>query len=266
MINELEKILISNSFDFYQWLETFDEFVKHEPRDSNEKLFQYRNSPDYCIWQQLDDRIVTISYRYVNVLNENGEMFCLQQYTQETFNGVRNTQVLKKSPEFPILKDIQVVKINDEDFLFTHFSSPRNRLGYPSPYNIFSIMIESNNVVEDFEAYIKRIVDAYYVLLEQCLLWKMPMYVPNHVLVSHFTDPEFYFKDSVFFKTDENLSIDKISDFWYSSIDGFRRAQGIINAYKDRNDSNQETVDKLFKKIEELSLYARNKCLSLKNV
>ena len=100
----------------------------------------------------------------------------------------------------------------------------------------------------------------------QCKEKNLPMYSPNRVLVNHFIKDGFYFKDLVFFEIDKNIEINHIAEFWRSSIDGFRRAEGIINAYRAREDSTEEGVKLMFKSIKECSEYAREKCLSLQNV
>jgi hypothetical protein len=126
--------------------------------------------------------------------------------------------------------------------------------------------MNSNNVVEDFKSYIKKVVDAYYNLGLQCKQKNLAYYRPNHVLVNHFVNENFYFKDSVFFEVDTALDLDNAAEIWKSSIDGFRRAEGIINAYRSRTDYSLETERLLFDTIKNLSEYGKEKCLNLKNV
>ena len=265
MIEDLKQIIVDKCYTFNDWTKTFDEFVKQNPRDSSTNLYKYKDRPDYCVWDITDEEIKTISYRYIHCLKVNGDMHCLQEYHPDKIRGISNYQKLDPMPEFPILKDYSSVKIEGEQYIYTYFSSP-GELGYPPPYMLFNIMMNSNNVVEDFKSYIKKVVDAYYNLGLQCKQKNLAYYRPNHVLVNHFVNEIFYFKDSVFFEVDTALDLDNAAEIWKSSIDGFRRAEGIINAYRSRTDYSLETERLLFDTIKNLSEYGKEKCLNLKNV
>jgi len=265
LIDKLKNIIIEKSFNFDQWTNSFDKFINNCPRDSTIKLYNYKNAPDYCIWEINEESILTISYRYVHCLCDNGDMHCLQEYHPDKIKGISNFQKLDQLEELPKFVKHTTIEINQEMFLYTHFQSPSD-LGYPPPYMLFNIMLHSSNVVEDFKEYIITIIDSYYKLMQQCKFKNLPQYKPNNVLVSHFIDTNFYFKDTVFFQVDESLTYDDIAHFWKSSIDGFKRAEGIIDTYRSRADSNKEVERLLFDAIEHLGNYGRDKCLSLKNV
>jgi hypothetical protein len=265
MKTRLFEICNEKSIDWPTWIKSYDKFIGYNLRDKDEKIFQYKDYPDYCIWEQDDENIYTISYRYVNHINLLGDMYCLQHFEQEKLNALLNYQKIYNSSNqniFPKLVSFEV----ENNFIFSHFVSPKNVLGYPPPYNLFKIMMTSNNVIEDFNNYITKIVDNYFLLWKTCKELSLPFYKPSHLLVNHFADKDiWYFKDSTFFHAEQN-TVDNLATSWFYTIDGFSRAQGIIDAYSNRFDSNVETTNKIFDEITKLKYYARDKCLSLKNV
>lgn len=265
MIDSLKEKLLYYSYDFDQWTNSFDNFVKYCPRDTDKKMFKHRKTPSYCIWEQTQSKIFTISYRYVHCLDSQGNMHCLQEHTATKINGIENFTFLETEKSLPILKNYVEIKLRNKSFLYTHFASPQG-LGYPPPYMIFNIMKNSKNPIWDYQEYIKNLVDTYCNLVYQCITKKLPVYRANRVLTNHFVNESLFFKDSVFFETEENFNIDRLADFWHCSIDGFRRAEGIVDAYRSRQDSTQLGEQNLFSAIEECKDYAREKCLSLKNV
>jgi hypothetical protein len=50
-----------------------------------------------------------------------------------------------------------------------------------------------------------------------------------------------------------------------TTLDGFRRAQGIISAYRSRDDASEETVKAIYQAIDNLIDYSYTKCQKLKN-
>lgn len=262
MITDLYNIVKETSYDWDQWVRNFDQFIGHKPRDPDDKLFQYKHFPDYCIWKQDDDNIYTISYRYVNHLDSQANMRCLQSYSPDKEQALINyKKIYKPNSIFPSLVEYYIV----EDLIYTHFKG--SSLGYPGAFSLFNVMMTSYNVVDDFKIYVKRIVDNYHTLYSLCKENKISYFKPRHILVSHLAENDlWYFRDTVFFYTDKNLTVEDLAKSISDTIDGFRRAQGIIDAYSNRKDSSKETREKLFEAIEELKEYAENKCLSLENV
>jgi hypothetical protein len=258
MISNLKLILENKCSTFESWIATFDNFISHHPRDANSLLEKYKNSPDYCIWE-IDDDITTISYRYVHRLCSNGDMHCLQSYTEEKYQSLINYKTL--GLDLPVLEILSV----EDNLLYTKFTSPTGKLGYPPPYMIFNIMYNSNNVIEEFRSYITAVIDNYVELTKKCIQSNIPFYNPTRTMASHYFDNMFYFKDTVFFSSNKDITIEDIADTIISNIDGFRRAKGIISAYQGRDDSQTETVDLIYKEIENLKNYARTQCLNLKN-
>lgn len=259
MISELKSIFENKCSTFESWISTFDNFIGYQPRDDNSILEKYKNSPDYCTWE-INDTITTVSYQYVHKLCSNGDMHCLQAYTDEKYQSLVNYKTL--GLDLPILETITV----EDGLLYTKFTSPTGDLGYPPPYAILTIMYNSNNVVEEFRNYITIIIDNYVALTKKCMQTNIPFYSPARAMTSHYFDNMFYFKDTVFFSSNKNITIEDIADSISSNIDGFRRAKGIISAYQGRDDAQQDTVNLIYKEIENLKSYARTQCLNLKNV
>lgn len=259
-VNELKSVLLSKCLTFDQWSNTFDEFIGHAPR-SNTALNEYKNSPDFCTWEMYDEYILTISYQYVHCLSLNGDMFCLQEYTQDKNSSIENYKKLPLSKNLPVLEDFQII----DKFLYTKFSSPTKNLGYPAPYMILNIMYHSENVIEDFREYIKRIIDNFISLNKSSILCNLPLYKPKRLLTNHYVDECLYFKDSVFFG-ENNITIEQLADDMCSNIDGFKRAKGIISAYQSRQDSEDNIVKQLYQEIDNLQQYVREECQNLKNV
>lgn len=264
MLAQLKKELI---FDWSHWIEHFDDFVSSNPRDPNEKLWQYRYNQDYCTWKIEEEKIFTISYQYVHCLDESGAMYCLQSDVVSKRKSIENYITLFNSADkthLPILKNKKVI---DGDLIYTEFTSPYNCIGYPPAYNLFKIMTQSQDVQQDFSSYIRKIIDAHYWLIELCLKLDLPFYENHHVLVNHFLhENEIYFKDTLFYFTSEDKQqLDKVAHSWMTTLDGFRRAQGIINAYKSRTDASEETVKSIYNAISDLIDYSYNKCQKLKH-
>jgi len=259
MITNLKLILENKCATFESWTNTFDNFINHQPRDSDSVLEKYKNSPDFCTWE-IDEDITTISYRYVHRLCSNGDMHCLQSYTEEKYQSLINYKTL--GLELPILEIMSV----ENDLLYTKFTSPTGDLGYPPPYVLLNIMYNSSNVIEEFRNYITVIIDNYIELTKKCIQHNIPFFSPARTMTSHYFDNMFYFKDTVFFSSNKELTVEDIADIISSNIDGFRRAKGIISAYQGRADSHPDTVDLIYKEIENLKSYARTQCLNLKNV
>jgi hypothetical protein len=192
-------------------------------------------------------------------------MHCLQQYSLDKMNALINYQKIYNVCDSNVLPALNKFEIKDH-YIFTHFKSSYNNVGFPAPYNLFKIMMYSDNVIDDFNFYITTIVDNYFSLWKTCKELNLPFYKPSHLLINHFCDDNvWYFKDSTFFHT-ENISVEEIANSWFYTIDGFKRAQGIIDAYSNRPDSDLEIRNKIFEEINVLKSYARNKCLSLQNV
>jgi hypothetical protein len=163
----------------------------------------------------------------------------------------------------PILKEERIIVINDIEVCYTKFASPTGNLGTPPAYNLVNMMLTSKDILTDFRKYISRIVDNHIWLIKQCKELGLPYYENHHVLVNHFTDiSEFYFKDTVFDYTSD--SIDDLPDSWSDTIDGFKRAEGIISAYKSRDDASDLTASFLISEISILKNYAWYQCQKLK--
>jgi hypothetical protein len=261
MISELRTIFKNKCSTFDSWVSTFDDFIGNQPRDDNNILEKYKNSPDYCTWEITDDSIITISYQYIHKLCSNGDMYCLQSYTDEKFQSLENYKKLDQSNNLPILESLIV----EDNLLYTKFKSPTGDLGYPAPYMILNIMFNSKVVIEDFRKYITTIIDNYVDLIKNCKQCNVPFFSPARTMTSHYYDNSFYFKDSIFFSSNKDLTVEDIADIISSNIDGFRRAKGIISAYQNRVDSNEFTVKMIYNEIENLKNYARTQCLNLKN-
>jgi hypothetical protein len=263
----LDKLKTELILDWRQWVDHFDKFVGNNPRDPEEKLWQYRHHQDYCTWMINDENIWTISYQYVHCLDESGKMFCLQSDVASKRTSLENYQTIYQAADKNHLPILNHKKIIDGDLLYTEFSSPQNCLGYPPAYNLIEIMTKSQNVSEDFTAYLVKIIDAHYWLVELCLKLDLPFYENHHVLVNHFLyQDEIYFKDTLFYFTSENRQeIEMIAHSWMTTLDGFRRAQGIISAYRSRNDASEETVKEIYQAIDTLIDYSYTKCQKLKN-
>jgi hypothetical protein len=261
MIDDLKNILNTKCSTLSDWIKTFESFIDHQPRDTNSILNNYKHSPDYCTWELRHDSIITISYQYVHKLCSKGDMHCLQAFTNEKYQSLENYKKLKLSSNLPIL---EIASVND-NLLYTKFSSPTGDMGYPAPYMILNIMYHSKNVVEDFRKYITIIIDNYVNLTSACIQNNIPLYDPGRALTNHYFDNSFYFKDSIFYSKNKNLTTDDVANIIISNIDGFRRAKGIISAYQSRIDSQDETVNLIYDEIENLKNYTRKSCLSLKN-
>lgn len=261
MIDKLLEIYNTKCSQWKMWINTFDHFVNFQPRDSDTMLETYKDVPDYCTWQLDKDNIITISYRYVHMLSSNGDMICLQNYTEEKYKTIQNFNLLGTARYLPILADTKVL----DGLLYTEFKSPTGELGYPSPYMLFNIMFNSKDAIKDFRSYITNIVDSYVDLCSRCIINGLPFYEPKRVLTNNYFNDNLYFKDTVFQYSNPNITIDDIAKTWYSSIDGFRRAQGIISAYSSRDDITHYDVELLLAEVNRLKEYARDKCLSLKN-
>ena len=260
MISNLKLIFENKCSTFDCWITTFDSFINHQMRDSNDILEEYKNSADYCTWEIAED-ITTISYQYVHRLCSNGDMHCLQSFSDEKCKSLLNYKKLE-SNNLPILETLTI----EDNLLYTKFTSPTGNLGYPPPYVILNIMYNSKNVVEEFHNYITTIIDNYVELTKKCSQANIPFYSPSRAITSHYFDNMFYFKDTVFFSSSKDKTIEDVAETISSNIDGFRRAKGIISAYQGREDSQPDTVELIFKEIENLKNYARTQCLNLKNV
>lgn len=262
MKEKLLQIFNKKCNDWDTWINSFDSFIGNKPRDSNEKMFYYKDTPSYCIWYTTESEIITISYRYVNILHINGDMYCLQDCNTTKINAMNNYKKLKTRSYLPNLKE----HTKYHNLMYTHFASPTKELGYPPPYMLFNIMMNSSNTPVEFKNYIKNLIDQYIDLLENCIQSEIPLYNFYRILTNHFVDKKhLYFKDNIFFVSN-NISLEEIETGLISSIDGFRRAEGVVSAYRDRNDSTVENVNKIFEEIENLKTYARKKCQNLINV
>jgi len=228
-------------------------------------MFFYRKTPSYCIWEETETKIFTISYRYIHCLDNQGNMYCLQKSTPSKRLGIENFKLLDSSHNLPNLIHYENLEINNIPFMYTYFSSQQG-LGYPPAYMLFNMMEKNKHPIKDYIEYIKTLVDAHCNLVSQSVTKGLPTYKTHRVLTNHYVNQNLYFKDSMFFETEECLDIDRLAHFWHSSIDGFRRAQGIVDAYRKRQDSTLKGEKQLFAAINECSEYARKKCLSLKNV
>jgi hypothetical protein len=263
MIKELESRFIT---DWTSWLLHFDNFISHGFRDDNDKLWKHRNDRSYCTWEVVNDKLFTISYQYVHCLDDNGDMHCLQLqsvHKQKCLTDYKKLYNHTQSKMLPILKDEQTIIINNTEICYTKFSSPTGNLGNPPAYNLVNMMMTSNNILSDFRKYITNIVENHIWLIKQCKELNLPYYENHHVLVNHFTDSsEFYFKDTVFDYTSE--SIDDLPDSWADTIDGFKRAEGIISAYRSRPDASELTASFLISEITVLKNYAWQQCQKLK--
>lgn len=264
MLENLKKEFI---LDWRDWVDHFDNFVGNNPRDPEEKLWQYRFNQDYCTWKILDDRIYTISYQYAHCLTESGKMYCLQPNSASKRISMENYQRLFDAANSDLLPILDKKVLVDGDLLYTEFSSPTGNLGYPPPYNLIEIMTKSNDVPKDFKSYLTKVVDSHYWLVELCLDLDLPFYENHHVLVNHFlSQDKIYFKDTLFYFTSENnQDLEQIGHSWMTTFDGFRRAQGIISAYRSREDAAEEVVTEIYNEIANLITYAKQKCQKLKN-
>jgi hypothetical protein len=264
MLDNLTVLYNTTCSSWEKWLETFDKFIDYNPRDSDDKMYKYRHSPDYCTWKHEGDIFYTFSYKYVHAMDVYGNMFCFQKSTKDKTKALLNYSILFENCDQNILPKLIEYKIIDDQHCYTHFKSPSIEIGYPTPYSLFNIMMNSKDVIKDFKSYITNLVDNYCKVLQTCINQKLDFYAPNHLLINHFADDNlFSFKDTMFYYISKEDTIKDIADKWYSSIDGFRRAQGIIDAYKNRSDSDMDTVSLLFDEIENLKKYSRNKCLNL---
>lgn len=254
LLSKIEK----NSNNFETWYSTFEKFAGSKKIDSKEKIEQFKNEPDYCTWEQTENGILLLSYRYANYLDKNGTMYCVQEATDKKINGISNFKKLDKNSNLPILDT------NEEfnNFIYTVFKSPNNTLGYPPPYDIFSIMYKSKNVVEDFYSYIRNVVDNHINLLLNCNNNNILYFRPSKLLTSHFTSPNFYFKDTMFF-SESSYTNDEIIKLWVSTLDGFKRAEGIFNAYRSRSDYALAIEKDIYLTITELQNYVRTRCRNL---
>jgi hypothetical protein len=102
----LDKLKTELILDWRQWVDHFDKFVGNNPRDPEEKLWQYRHHQDYCTWMINDENIWTISYQYVHCLDESGKMFCLQSDVASKRTSLENYQTIYQAADknhLPIL-------------------------------------------------------------------------------------------------------------------------------------------------------------------
>lgn len=258
----LLKTLESEAHDWNTWISTFDKFVNYGLRDSNEKMYKYKDTPSYCTWKITDEYIMLISYKYVHILTLSGDMYCLQEYTEIKNDAINNFKLLDPASYLPILVEHEV----QNNLLYTKFCSPTDTLGYPSSHILFNIMLNSNDVIKDFNNYITQIINNYFNLTEMCISKNLPFYNINRILTNNFLDHNiFYFKDSAFFVNDQMQDINKLEDVFRSSIDGFKRAEGIINTYRQHKNYKKEVVSLLFLEIEKLKDYVSHRCQNLKN-
>jgi hypothetical protein len=261
-----EKIIIN----WKDWLDHFDKFVEYNPRDPDETMWEYRDRHSYCTWEVIDDKLFTISYRYVHCIDNDGNMYCLQINSEKKKDSLKYFQILyenTKSSLLPIFEESIISYINDIELCYTKFSSPTNTLTDPGAYNIFYIMLFSNDVVGDFKAYMETVINNHIQLNEDCKRLNLPFYENYYLTVNHFADKNnFYFKDTLFDRiTDRNIdSILYIEKMWDNTLKGFQDTQAIMSAYKSRDDSKPLILDLLNKEIDNLRIYSRNQCQKLK--
>lgn len=264
MIEQLKKELIK---DWDEWLTSFKKFVNYGVHDDESKMWKFRYERDYCTWKTVDGNLYTISFRYVHCLTENGSMYCLRESNPEKLNLIENYKILYsnvKQPILPLLKNCEEISIDNIPYYYTEFVSPNNELGYPPAFNLANIMINSNDVPNEFGSYIRTLVDSHCILVKTAHELGLPYYKNHHALVNHFVDSKnFYFKDTMFEFASEEYTINELITDWANTFDGFRRAKGIISAYKSRPNSTEDGVNAIYKEIENLINYAEEQCQKL---